>query len=751
MLNHHKLLSLSVLTPISLVIALTGCGGKNQKDTFEELDPIEKEETLQEQFEKSVVGVTGRIVDQNGQIIENATISFVGDEPASVFSDSSGEFTFTDLTRKNRLLEVKAEGYRSEYIAVNSLAPMKTETISLDQIILTAKLTQETRFLFGGDTAFGRRFIDTDESTPPGQIPPDDPTALIKASDPLPGTKDAVQWIRPHYQEADWGVLNLETPVTDNPLTPHPDKAYVFFTFEKSLQALKWLGVDYVSLGNNHLYDYLEQGTIDTIYNVNVNGIEHSGSGLNSEEALAARRLTINGEDYAFFSATSVTGNKHADNYVATATKGGGGDLTDNDGVANSLKKEAEAGYIPIAQLHTGKEYTYEPTSYVLNRMELVVDSGAELTIAHHPHVAQGVGLVDNKVVVHGLGNLAFDQDRQETLMGLMARVDMQGKDVKQVRMLPVYIEDYRPRLITGTLANNFLRRIGEFSSNYGATVYPYLGQGWVSFNDDDVELVEHSETIEVTIPASGSTIVDLREMATSEYSVGKVSADKSIELSLGRDLMLYGDFDDWDTDEEQMEAVRWDLSSDSKYSCLDAYKGVSALCTSRKASDSSDAVVAYRNRIRVMGDALDNPIKDLSLFGYVKADNAGPISIISRYYASAGDLIFGEEEAFSHQGGSFDWQAFSAKLSMPEDSAVDEELSLGEVNARALRVFIRHSAPGDNEGVATFDELAVISWENFVSLDTDIQIPHAKNFLRITGQPGLVNLSVKFQKYQPK
>lgn len=751
MLNHHKVLSLSVLTPISLMFALAGCGGKNQKDTFEELDPIEQEETLQEQYEKSVISITGHVIGNDGQAIESATIGFVGDDPSSVLSDSNGAFSFSGLSRKNRLLEVKAAGYRSEYITVNSLAPLTSEVILLDSIVLTPKSEQETRFLFGGDTAFGRRFIDTDESTPAGQIPPDDPAALIKASDPLPGTKDAVQWIRPHYQEADWGVLNLETPVTDNPLTPHPDKAYVFFTFEKSLEALKWLGVDYVSLGNNHLYDYLEQGTIDTIYNVNVNGIEHSGSGLNSAEALTARRLTINNEDYAFFSATSVTGNNHADSYVATATKGGGGDLTDTQAVGDSLKKEVDAGYIPIAQLHTGKEYTYEPTSYVQNRMQLVVDSGAELTIAHHPHVAQGVGLIDNKVVVHGLGNLAFDQDRQETLMGLMARVDMQGKDVKQVRMLPVYIEDYRPRLITGTLANNFLRRIGEFSANYGATVYPYLGQGWVSFGNDYVQAIDFSESVEVTIPDSGNAIIDLRELATSEYSVAKVSADQNIEISLGRDLMLYGDFDDWDTDSDQMEATRWDLSSDSKYTCLDAYKGVSALCTSRKASDSSDVVAAYRNRIRVMGDALDNPLKDLSLYGYVKANNAGPLSIISRYYASAGDLVFGEEEAFSHQGGSFDWQPFSAKLSMPQDSAIDEELSLGEVNARALRIFIRQSAPNDNEGVATFDELAVISWENSVVLDADIQTPHAKNFIRITGQPGQVNLTVTFRKYQPK
>ena len=749
---------------ISLAIclfALISCGGggggggagSNAAPTSPvepELSAMEKILQAKEQFDKQPVELRGQAVNQLGEAIAGAELGFVDSSEALGISDSNVDFAFASLTRRNRLLQVTADGYRDEYLAVHLTAPLAESAFDAGKIVLTADVSEHTRFLFGGDVAFGRRFIDPEEVTPPGAVPEDNPAALIKASDPQPGTQNVLQWIRPYYKEADFGVLNLETPVTNHPDTPHPTKSFVFFTLTESLAALKWAGVDYVSLGNNHLYDYLEQGTIDTVDNLNGAGIEHSGAGLNSTEAFAANRKTINGQNYAFFSATSVSGREHAFTYVADDSKGGAADLGDSDGVAAALKTEVDAGYIPIAQLHTGKEYTFEPTSYAQGRMQLVVDNGAQLTIAHHPHVAQGVGVIDGKVVVHGLGNLAFDQDRQETLMGLMARVDMNVAAVDQLRLLPVYLEDYRPRPITGKLADIFLRRISEFSHDYNAFVYPYQGQGWVAFNDSSFRTRAKTVTVDVTIPASGAAVVDLREWSGSEASLAMASTSNDVSLQLGRDLMLYGDFDDWDTDSDTMEAVRWDLSSDSRSVCLDAYRGTAALCTTRSSGNSSDSVTPYRNRIRVMGDALDTPNKSLSLFGYVKGTNAGAINLITRYYASAGSLTFGEETAFSHPGGSFDWQPFSADLTLPPDVAVEEGQVIGEFSARAVRLFIRHSPPATDQAVAAFDELAIISWENEMAPGAPVITPHAKDFLRVTGAPGTATLELRFEHYVP-
>lgn len=739
--KHYLYLSL-------LLILLTACNKEG------EVGPVfeEQENAALETFNNEPIELQGSIIDTQGNVVNGASIALVDSTYPPVNSGDSGSFTLSALKRQNQLMKISVEGFRTEYITVNLMIPLEAAVLDIGKIILSEKNDQQVRFLFGGDVAFGRRFIDSQELTPRGILPPDDPNALIQVSDPEPGTRDALQWIKPHYQEADFGIFNLETPVTNNPITPHLTKPFAFFTLVESLPALTWLGVNYVSLGNNHLYDYLEQGTIDTINNLDLKEIPHSGAGLNTNQAFRSNRQVLNQEKYSLFSATSIDGHEHEINYVATQLKGGAADLTDTAKVIEAIQIEKEAGYYPIAQLHTGNEYTYTPNNFVKNRFELAVDNGAVLAVGHHPHVAQGAGIYKDKVTLHSLGNLAFDQDRQETFLGLMARVDMQKDNAKQVRLIPVYIEDYRPRLITGDLANIFLRRIAQSSHDYNGLVYPYQGQGWLSLNEADVSITEHKKTLTITIPDSGSAIVDLRELAASDMSLSHVDSNTSVEVSLGQDIMYYGDFEDVDTDADYLEASRWDHDeSSANFICVDdSYQGVAALCSTRAASDITDSVIAYRNRIRALGDSLDAPNKDLSLFGYFKGDNAGQVNIISRYYASEGELTFGEETSLTRDAGNYPWQSFSSDLNMPAEIDTPEGEIPGAINARAVRIFIRQSAPEIGYGKAMFDNIALISWQQGDEFNKNIVTPHAKDFLQVKAAPGSITLTLTFKRYTP-
>jgi poly-gamma-glutamate capsule biosynthesis protein CapA/YwtB (metallophosphatase superfamily) len=726
-----------------------GGGGVDSSNTGDAPNPALVEEVdTQTDYDASLISLQGTLLDQTGAALAGASISIAG---LTVTTDANGGFELAQLARKNALLSVESAGQRSEYLPVHLNQPAAVATVTLDPVILSASHPSVVRMLFGGDVAFGRRFLDPDESTPRDELPPDDPDALILASKPKPGTRAVVTALRPWYQEADFGVLNFETPVTDNPTTPHEEKAYAFFTLPDSVAALTWLGVDYVSLGNNHVYDYLEQGLTDTLMHIDNNGIGHSGAGLNSTQAFTAYRTALSGSAYGLLSMTSVSGSQHTQSYVADATKGGAADLRENADVIAAIQNEQGAGYIPIVQYHTGKEYTYEPTDYVLRRMQLAADNNVPLLITHHPHVAQGVGLIDNTVAVLGLGNLAFDQARLETMLGLVARVDMDGARVEQLRLLPVYLENYAPQLISGRLASSFLRRIGEFSHAYGALVYPYNGQGWVDLVGTDAVRLERTINVDINIPASGSTVVDLRAWAKADESLLELNTSSTLTLQLGRDLFGHGDFEDWDNDAQQLDAARWDVSGSSRYLCLShAYRGTTGLCSVRTASNISDSVTPNRNRIRVMGDALDTPNKDLTLFGYFKGENAGPVTLRTRYYASVGDLVFGEEDAVIHPGGSFDWQSFSADLNMPADVPVDPGQVAGEFNARALRIFIRQSPPDSGNALAVFDELAVIGWEDEIMPAVQVLIPHAKDFLRVSGTPGTHPLTLTFGRHVP-
>jgi poly-gamma-glutamate capsule biosynthesis protein CapA/YwtB (metallophosphatase superfamily) len=739
----------TLLAIIGLLVSVGACVTEFTENEESTGDFMELENSFRFSFGEIKIRVEGRVMSEDGVPLSGASVR-LGEHDA--VTDGAGQFSFDGIGRLNRLMTVTAEGYRDEIIAVHLYRPESVERVHLQPVLLSPAAPGEVRFLFSGDTAFARRFLDTKELTPRDKMPSDDPDALIQVSDPLPGTKAVLQFVRPYFQEADFSSVNFETPVTLDPSTPHLTKPYAYFTLPGSLPALTWLGVDYITLGNNHVYDYLQKGMSDTLKYLESEGIPYSGAGLTSADAFEGYRTVLKSSGYSLMGMTSILGKEHEYSYVADETKGGAADLSLREELKTAIRKELTAGYIPIVQAHGGTEYSYEPIGYIKRSLEYLAENGASLILSHHPHVAQGVGIHNGAVIVYGLGNFAFDQDRLETLFGVLARVDMEGATVRRLRMLPVYLEDYRPRPVGGRLAALMIRRLGEFSGA-GVKLYPYNGQGWVSFENDDgsdaVEIIRIVET-DVTVSASGVAVVDLRELATGEESLSSLSFSPSgITVQMGRDIMWYGDFEDYDTDSETLDTVRWDVTNQSVFpSVRYSYRGAVAVAAIRSMTNVNDSVIPFRNRIRVMGDELNLPNKALTFYGYWKAEDAGRVSIVARFMASVDDAKFGEEEIFSSTDGNHDWQALTADIHMPADipGVVDPTTR----NPRAIRLFIHHSPPDRDSGIVVFDETAVINWEEILSGNAVISTPHARDFLRIFASPGTVRLNLTFSSFRP-
>ncbi|MBW2732616.1 MAG: hypothetical protein JRH20_09490, partial [Deltaproteobacteria bacterium] len=134
------------------------------------------------------------------------------------------------------------------------------------------------------------------------------------------------------------------------------------------------------------------------------------------------------------------------------------------------------------------------------------------------------------------------------------------------------------------------------------------------------------------------------------------------------------------------------------------------------------------------------------SLLGWVRGTNAGALSVVVRYYASEGDRTFGEERVFTHGGGSFDWARFVGDLAMPADVAPSDPAG----NPRALRIFLRQAPPRGGHALASWDDLAVVSWEEVLDLSegAELSCPNARDFLRLSGVPGEVQLQLTFRRH---
>jgi hypothetical protein len=170
-----------------------------------------------------------------------------------------------------------------------------------------------------------------------------------------------------------------------------------------------------------------------------------------------------------------------------------------------------------------------------------------------------------------------------------------------------------------------------------------------------------------------------------------------------------------------------------------------------RRAADQADSVVPLRNRVRVFGDSIDAPNKNISLFGYITGRHAGAVSVIARLGASYGDKEFGDQTIYQHRAGTYKWQPFLADIAMPPD---DPGLPLpnDENQARAVRIFLHHSPQATGSGVVAYDELAVVGWEESFDLDAGgiFAAPHPRDFIRVNGAPGVYPLALTFRSFRP-
>jgi hypothetical protein len=90
---------------------------------------------------------------------------------------------------------------------------------------------------------------------------------------------------------------------------------------------------------------------------------------------------------------TSIGGEQHVTNYVASYNKGGAAYIEAKLESSQAVSTERASGFATILQTHIGDEYTYEPSANALNWMRFGVEAGADLVVAHHPHIAQGFGM----------------------------------------------------------------------------------------------------------------------------------------------------------------------------------------------------------------------------------------------------------------------------------------------------------------------------------------------------------------------
>jgi len=214
---------------------------------------------------------------------------------------------------------------------------------------------------------------------------------------------DVFQQVRNYLQSPYLVVGNLECPLVDQGV-PVPGKC----TLKGNpgwADILKEHNIRLVSLANNHMMDFGEQGLVSTISSLDACGIKYAGAGSNRTEACSPVYLKIKGLTIAFLARSSVIVSSPC--YAGADTAGIA--FFDLNETISSINKCKESSDIVIVSLHWGlEEYTY-PTPFQVEQAKHLVCSGADVVLGHHPHILQGIQRISGGMVAYSLGNFLFD------------------------------------------------------------------------------------------------------------------------------------------------------------------------------------------------------------------------------------------------------------------------------------------------------------------------------------------------------
>ncbi|MFO0683983.1 MAG: CapA family protein [Sandaracinus sp.] len=275
--------------------------------------------------------------------------------------------------------------------------------------------------------------------------------------------------------DADLTIVNLETPVGER--VRAREDGYdvpVFAAPPAFLDAMARAGVDVVTVANNHAYDQGVTGLEETLAHAQAAGIAAVGAGADRARAFEALVRDVGGHRVALVSASEGV------NLAARAGEPPSPRiaLLDEALLARAVHEARARSELTIVALHftdAGPESAL-PTDEMRAWCERAAEAGADLVIAHGPHVPgprETVRTSDGRevVVLTSLGNLVAamraDHDerararpsvRDAVLARVRTRTSSSGRlAVEGIELWPFYI-DVSPRAASGETPSRFVR-----------------------------------------------------------------------------------------------------------------------------------------------------------------------------------------------------------------------------------------------------------------------------------------------------
>lgn len=221
--------------------------------------------------------------------------------------------------------------------------------------------------------------------------------------------------------------------------------------------------IEVVSLGNNHIMDYNEEGVKDTIDTLENAGVTYAISGVWGDKY--GMYETEKGIKIGFVSVNEY----YEGNTVYTFLEDG-------------LKQLREQGAdLVFALAHWGGDKTHiiEDDQYTMGRW--CVDQGYDLVLGCHPHVLQGIECYNGKYIVYSMGNFCYGGSKnpkeKDSMIFQQTFTFVDGvlqENTTDIRAIPCRLSgktsknDYSPVILEGDEAAETIQNLNSYSEEFG-------------------------------------------------------------------------------------------------------------------------------------------------------------------------------------------------------------------------------------------------------------------------------------------
>mgnify|MGYP000856169406 CR=1 FL=1 len=259
----------------------------------------------------------------------------------------------------------------------------------------------------------------------------------------------------PHLRAADLAIVNVETTLSEKGAPILKGGPNISCPAD-CVKGLTQVPFHIACLANNHTRDFDDEGLIHTIEILQNAGLATCGAGSNPEEITAPLIWELGEIKLGILNV--------AEGEACLPSREGrpGVASLDLERIEKQLAQLKETADFTLVVVHAGREHVPAPPPYIQTAYRRMVRAGANMVVAHHPHVLQGIEIYRGAPIVYSMGNFLFWMGSENPYhrKGFLVEFELAGSLLTELKVIPYGIYPEGLSLLKGAEKSRFFEEL---------------------------------------------------------------------------------------------------------------------------------------------------------------------------------------------------------------------------------------------------------------------------------------------------